>query len=57
MIRGMEQRDISHVLDIENTCFPDSPWNEKQFLYELKENPFSNLYVYVLDDTIVGYID
>ena len=57
MIRGMEQRDISHVLDIENICFPDSPWNEEQFLYELKENHFSNLYVYVLDDMIVGYID
>lgn len=57
MIRKMEQRDFSHVLDIELKCFPDSPWNEKQFLYELNENPFSNLYVYVLDDNIVGYID
>lgn len=57
MIREMKQRDFSHVLDIELKCFPDSPWNEKQFLYELNENPFSNLYVYVLDDNIVGYID
>lgn len=60
-IRKMEERDLPSVMEIENLCFKD-PWQEKDFLYEMKENQFSNLWVIELshDDihkSVVGFSD
>ena len=57
MIRKMMDEDIEEVLEIEKECFSDSPWTKEQFLYELHENPFSNIYVYTNEEEIGGYID
>ncbi|MGN1399047.1 MAG: ribosomal protein S18-alanine N-acetyltransferase [Erysipelotrichaceae bacterium] len=56
MIRKMTENDLDRVLEIEEQCFY-SNWNYQQYLYELNENPYSNLYVYLQDDKIVGYFD
>ena len=57
MIRKMTENDLEQVLRIEAESFPESPWPEKEFLYELHENPFSVLMVYEKDGKILGYID
>ncbi len=49
----MTAEDLSRVLKLEQTCFKE-PWNEKDCLYELEENPFSHGWV-LKDDDIVGY--
>lgn len=56
MIRKMTLEDLEEVLKIENESF-FTPWSKQQYLYELNENPYSNLYVYTIDDKIVGYCD
>ena len=61
-IRLMEERDLDKVLEIENLCFIN-PWKEKDMLYEMKENPLSNLWVIELSNdslglkTICGFCD
>ena len=44
LIRPMTKKDLNKVLLIENDSFI-SPWNEKQFNYELNENPYAILLV------------
>lgn len=56
MIRRMCAEDLPSVLALEQESFT-SPWPEREFLYELKENPFSNLLVAEQDGEIVGYCD
>ncbi len=53
----MQEADLPYVLEIEQRCFPSSPWPESEFLYELHENPFSCLYVMEDNGKIAGYID
>ena len=53
----MSEADLPQILELEQKCFPDSPWPEKEFLYELHENPFSCVQVLEKDGKIVGYID
>lgn len=55
-LRKMEERDLSQVLEIEQTLF-QPPWNREQFLYELHENPFAQLYVVEHQEEVVGYMD
>ena len=55
-IRKMLVEDIEEVVRLDKACFL-SPYDEKQFQYELLENPFSYLYVAVEDKKIVGLID
>ena len=55
MIREMTEEDLETVLKIENDSF-FTPWSKQQYLYELNENPYSNLYVYVVDDKIVAIV-
>ena len=61
-IRPMEDRDLPQVMDIENNCFLH-PWQLKDLLYELHENPVSNLYVVEYSNAslglkaVVGFID
>jgi ribosomal-protein-alanine N-acetyltransferase len=56
IIRPMKKKDLDQVLDIEAVSFL-SPWNETQFLYELKDNPFSFLLVAEEGSHIIGFID
>ena len=56
MIRKMTEDDLERVLQIEEQCFY-SNWNRQQYLYELNENPYSNLYVYLYNGILVGYFD
>ena len=61
-LRDMTNEDIPSVLEIENLTFLH-PYKEKDFLYEINENPVSN--VWVMEYTakslgikqIVGFVD
>lgn len=55
-IRPMTEQDLEKVLQIENESFI-SPWNLKQFQYELKENPYAILLVADYEGVICGFID
>ena len=61
-IRPMEDKDLPQVMEIENMCFLH-PWKENDLLYELHENPVSNVWVieYTAPSfglkTIVGFVD
>ena len=52
----MTVRDLPQVLAIEQRCFKN-PWNEKQYLYELQENPYACLWVMTDGDRVIGYYD
>mgnify|MGYP004659343177 FL=1 len=56
LIRPMTKKDLNKVLLIENDSFI-SPWNEKQFNYELNENPYAILLVADYKGVICGFID
>ncbi len=56
IVRPMTLSDMPSVLDIEVVSFL-APWNESQFLYELKENPFCSLFVAEEKEIILGFID
>jgi ribosomal-protein-alanine N-acetyltransferase len=56
IIRPATLQDIDAILRIEQLVFPQ-PWTETHFLYELKENPYSFLFVAEVQQTIIGYID
>ena len=57
MIRKMNESDMKDVLAIEEDLFGIEAWDNHQFLYELNENPFSQVMVYERDGEIIGYID
>lgn len=56
MIRKMMANDLSAVTIIDEELF-QSPWNKEQFLYEMEENAYANLFVLEEDGKIIGYID
>ena len=55
MIRNMQIDDIDQVMEIETKVF-SHPWRKMDFLYELKENPFSTIWVVEVNQTIVAYL-
>ena len=61
-IRNMEDKDLPQVMEIENSCFLH-PWKESDLLYEIHENPVSNVWVIEYSSSafglkqIVGFID
>ncbi len=55
-LRKMKESDIIAVSSLEMGCL-ENPWPEKQIVYELKEDPVAHLYVAVVDNEVVGYID
>ncbi len=55
-IRPMTEQDLEKVLQIENESFI-SPWNLKQFQYELNDNPYAILLVADYEGVICGFID
>ena len=57
MIRKITIDDLSAVTELEKDLFPDDPWPMKEFLYELNENPYAEIFVYEKNGYIVGYVD
>ncbi len=55
-IRKIKEEDVLAVANLEAGCFID-PWPEKQIRYEMKENPCAKVYVALLEDEVVGYLD
>lgn len=56
-IRPALEKDVPIILDLEHRCFI-APWEKENILYELNENPVSNLWVIEGDVSgVVGYID
>lgn len=56
MIREMRETDLPFVLQIEQEALPEH-WQEKDFRYELFENPYAHLFVMEIKQKIVGFID
>lgn len=56
VVRKMLPSDLDEVMAIENECFKH-PYDLKQMLYEMNENPVSYLYVALVDNKVVGFID
>ncbi|MEG0314888.1 MAG: ribosomal protein S18-alanine N-acetyltransferase [Erysipelotrichaceae bacterium] len=55
MIRRMVEKDLPRILELEDQLFT-SKWTYEQYLYELHENEFSQLYVFEIGSKIVGYL-
>ncbi|MEG0823479.1 MAG: ribosomal protein S18-alanine N-acetyltransferase [Erysipelotrichaceae bacterium] len=55
MIRRMVEKDLPRILELEDQLFT-SKWTYEQYLYELHENEFSQLYVFEIGTKIVGYL-
>ncbi len=61
-IRDMTLEDLPQVMEIENLCFIH-PYKEKDLVYEMKENPVSNVWVIEYSNAslglkqIVGFVD
>ncbi len=55
MFIEMQLEDIDQVLEIEKRCF-NHPWQKKDFVFELTENPFAYYKVIKKDQQIIGYI-
>ena len=51
----MKETDLPIVLELEEQLFT-STWKMDDFLYEMNENPFSQMYVWEEDSEIVGYM-
>jgi ribosomal-protein-alanine N-acetyltransferase len=54
-VRLMTESDLPVVLDIERAAF-SNPWTADMFLAEIRENPFAQFWVAIIDDEIVGYL-
>lgn len=52
-LRPMTDKDMAMVLEIENACFVN-PYEEKDFLYELHGNKFSNVWVLEISNAQLG---
>jgi ribosomal-protein-alanine N-acetyltransferase len=50
----MKKKDIAQVLLIEVNSFP-SPWSERMFLSEIRDNRLSNFLVAKHNEIVVGY--
>lgn len=61
-VREATDADIPAILELENLCFI-APWKKENILYELHENPVSNLWVIELEEqtqnlkSVVGFCD
>lgn len=51
----MKDTDLPIVLELEEQLFT-STWKMDDFLYEMNENPFSQMFVWEEDSEIVGYM-
>ena len=61
-VREATDADIPAILELENLCFVD-PWKRENVLYEMHENPVSNVWVIELEikeqnaKSVVGFCD
>ena len=55
MLRIMKEDDLPIVLELEEQLFT-STWKQDDFLYEMNENPFSQMFVWEEDSEIIGYM-
>ena len=53
----MEKGDLETVLQMEQELFPDEPWLERNFLYEMNENPYACMIVSEENGNVNGYAD
>ena len=51
----MKETDLPIVLELEEQLFT-STWKMDDFLYEMNENPFSQMFVWEEDSEIIGYM-
>lgn len=54
LIRGMEEKDLDRIMEIENDCFT-TPWSRESFLLEITKNELARYIVAEIDDIVVGY--
>ena len=54
-IREMKVDDLKRIVELEKDLFL-SPWNEVDFIHELKENPMAGYYILEKENQIIGYI-
>lgn len=52
-IRPMTRNDLPQVMVIENSSFLN-PWKEKDLIYEMEENPVSNIWVLEISNEQFG---
>ena len=57
MIRKVTIDDINTILTLEKARFTTDAWNEKQWLYEVNENVFSNTLVLEENGVLLGYVN
>ena len=57
MIRMMEEKDLDRIAELEDQLFPADPWQKKNFLYEMNDNPYARLFVFEENGTVLGYAD
>lgn len=55
-IRPACKEDIKALVELENICF-QHPWKESDLLYELNDNPVSNLWVIESNGQVIGFSD
>ncbi len=61
-VREATDNDVPAILELETLCFV-APWKKENVLYELHENPVSNLWVIELEEktqnikSVVGFCD
>ena len=51
----MKVDDLKRIVELEKDLFL-SPWNEEDFIHELKENPMAGYYILEKENQIIGYI-
>lgn len=56
MIRRMTEDDLDEIMELEVQLFR-SPWPREEYIYELNDNPFSNLTVIEENGRIAAYCD
>lgn len=56
MIVEVSNDKIEDIVVIEQELFLH-PWTKAQFLYELNENTFARMYMYIENGEVLGYID
>ncbi len=57
MIRRTVREDLPGIYEMELELFPNSPWPQDSFRYELEENPFAVLFTAEEDGEIAGFAD
>ena len=51
-IREMKADDLKRIVELEKDLFL-SPWNEEDFIHELKENPMAGYYILEKENQII----